>query len=246
MRIDDRNELMMFGLIVAGKTLFVALIVAERQGSVHRRHSPLIVADTRQMMVNGDERFPCIAGQKFPTSLRSVSAVSAWRLDAEQLTEINLGDGLQDRGCGGVAQTVRQGVIPGRIFGLQVDQHGNGIVPALQAGAPIGWPPVTNNRRCLVGLVARAMAGLAFGIAEWVFAFGFATSGHGVFLRYVTQYRGWTGRVAARWVRALPSRTTGTSRNEGVYFGAPMSLGVAWFGGRPGPFCLRSRAARRR
>jgi len=171
----------------------LALIVAERQGSVYRSHSPLLVADTRQRIVNDGEIFPGIAGQKFLTSFRSVSAVSAWRLDAEQFTEINLGDGLQDRGCWGFAQTVRQGVMPGRIFGLQGEQHCNGVVPALQPGAPIGWPPITNNRRCLVGLVARAMAGLAFGIAEWVFPFGFATSGHGVFLRYVTQYKGVDG-----------------------------------------------------
>jgi hypothetical protein len=134
----------------------------------------VIVADTSQRIVGSGKKLPSIAR-------RSVSAVSAWWLDAEQLTEINLGDDLQDRGCGGVAKTVWQGVIPGRIFGLQVGQHCNGVVPALYAGLPIGWPPITNNRFCLVGVVARAMARLTFGIAEWLFAFGFATSGHRFF-----------------------------------------------------------------
>ena len=82
-------------------------------------------------------------------------------------------------GGGGVAQTVRQSVVPGGIFGLQGEQLGDRVVPALWAGAPVGWPPVADDRRWLIGFAARAVAGLAFGVAERVLTFGLSASGHG-------------------------------------------------------------------
>jgi hypothetical protein len=180
---------------------------------------------------DGGEKFPRIAGRKFPASLRSISAVSAWRLDAKEITEINLGDGLQDCGCGGVAQTVWQGVIPGRIFGLQGDQRCNGVVPALQAGAPIGWPPITNNRRWLVGLTARAIAGLAFGSVPLQVCDLWAWT----FLRYVTQCNGLDGRS---------SRSRGALRRAGRVHGRPApGVTTGFTFGRRCPLVWRSLAA---
>jgi hypothetical protein len=40
--------------------------------------------------------------------------------------EIQIDDGLQGRAGGGIAQTVRQGLMPGVIFGFQADQHDGG------------------------------------------------------------------------------------------------------------------------
>jgi hypothetical protein len=48
-----------------------------------------------------------------------------------------------------------------------------------KAGASVNWPPVADDRSWLVGLAARAVAGLAFGVAGCVLTFGVATSGHG-------------------------------------------------------------------
>jgi hypothetical protein len=64
---------------------------------------------------------------------------------------------------------------------LQGDQASNGVMPTPRAGAPVGWLPVADNRRCLKRLAAHAIAGLAFGVAEGVFTFGLAASGHGFF-----------------------------------------------------------------
>jgi len=55
---------------------------------------------------------------------------------------------------------------------LQGDKPGDRVVPALCAGAPVGWPPVANHRRWLLGLAARAVARLAFGVAERVLTSG--------------------------------------------------------------------------
>jgi hypothetical protein len=61
---------------------------------------------------------------------------------------------------------------------LQGEQPRDRVVPALYAGAPVERPPIADNRRWLIGLAARAVASLAFGVAERVLTFGMATSGH--------------------------------------------------------------------
>jgi hypothetical protein len=110
----------------------------------------------------------------------SIAAEATWRLDADEIVEIELDDSLQGGAGGGVAQIVRQDVKPGGVFSLQGDQPGNSVVPALCAGAPVGWPPIADHRRWLLGLASRTMAGLAFGVAERVLTFGLSASGHGL------------------------------------------------------------------
>ena len=48
----------------------------------------------------------------------------------------------------------------------------------MQAGAPFDRPPISDDRRWLIG-PSLAVASLAFGVVERVLAFGAATSGHG-------------------------------------------------------------------
>jgi hypothetical protein len=108
----------------------------------------------------------------------SISAEAAWRLDADEIVEIEIDDGLQSGAGGGVTQIVRQDVIPGGVFGLQGDKPGDCVVPALCAGAPVGWPPIADYRRWLLVLAARAIARLAFGVAERVLTFGLSASWH--------------------------------------------------------------------
>jgi hypothetical protein len=48
----------------------------------------------------------------------------------------------------------------------------------LKAGAPVDRPPISDDRRWLIGLAALAVSSLAFGVAERVLTFGMTTSGH--------------------------------------------------------------------
>ncbi len=108
----------------------------------------------------------------------SIATEAAWRLDVDEVVEIEIDDCLQGVAGGGVTQIVRQNVIPGGVFGLQGDQPGDRVVPTLCARAPVGWPPVADHRGWLWGFVARAIASLAFGVAERVLTFGVSASGH--------------------------------------------------------------------
>jgi hypothetical protein len=97
---------------------------------------------------------------EYPNLCPSIATVAAWRLNANQNIEIEIDNGLQGFGGSGVAETVRQGVVPGGVFGLQGEQPGDGVVPALQAGAPVGWPAVADDGCWLLDLfAARTVAG---------------------------------------------------------------------------------------
>lgn len=111
----------------------------------------------------------------------SIAAVAAWRFDCGEVIEIEIeiDDGLQGGGGGRVAKGVRQSFAPGGVFGLQGEQFGDGIAPALWSGAPVGGAPVSEHGRGLLGLAAGAIAGLAFGVVERVFPLGRSASGHG-------------------------------------------------------------------
>jgi hypothetical protein len=77
-------------------------------------------------------------------------------------------------------EAVRQGVAPGGVFGLQGEQLGDGIVPALRAGSPVGWTSIAPHGRRLLSLAAGAVAGLAFGVGQRRWAGGLAALGDSV------------------------------------------------------------------
>ena len=60
-----------------------------------------------------------------------IATVTARRHDGREFIEIKFDDGLQGRSAGGVAETVRHGVVPGGIFSLQSEQPRDRFVPAL-------------------------------------------------------------------------------------------------------------------
>jgi len=125
--------------------------------------------------------FPDKGCANFPFHGRSIAAEAAWRLVADEIVELEIDDGLQGGAGGGVTQIVRQHVIPGGVFGLQGNKPGDRVVPALCAGAPVGRPPVADDRRRLLSFAAGAITRLAFGVAERILAFGVTASGHGLF-----------------------------------------------------------------
>ena len=116
-----------------------------------------------------------------------IPAEAPGRLDRFEFVEVELVDGLQGLGGGAVVKAVGQGLEPGPVFGLQSDEFGDGIAPALGPAAAVGGSPVMDDRpgRGAGG----AMPGLSLGIGHWFVAEG--ASGHGSTpKRYVTECSG--------------------------------------------------------
>ena len=77
----------------------------------------------------------------------SVAAVAAWRDDVGERFEVEFDDGLERLGGGGVGEGCPgKAVVPGAIFGLQGEQFGDGVTPALGSGAPVGWAGGSGSR----------------------------------------------------------------------------------------------------
>src|ERR1019366_2199535 len=132
-------------------------------GCYHWQLSRLIFLGVRQAVPAPlGAFFPTIPDEHSAVHCLSIAAEAAWRLDGDQVVEIEIDDGLQGCRGGGVAETVRRGVVPGDLFGSQGDQPSDSVVPALCECAPVGWPPIADDRRCLLGLAVRAIASLAF------------------------------------------------------------------------------------
>src|SRR5271154_2211377 len=102
----------------------------------------------------------------------SISSVTAWRHDVGEFIEIEIDNRLQSRGGRTVSEVVRKCVAPGGVFGLQGEQLGDGIAPALWPGASVGRSSIVDHRHRLLHLVAGAIAGLAFGVAKRVLILG--------------------------------------------------------------------------
>ena len=71
-----------------------------------------------------------------------IPAEAPGRLDRFEFVEVELVDGLQGLGGGAVVKAVGQGLEPGPVFGLQSDEFGDGIAPALGPAAAVGGSPL--------------------------------------------------------------------------------------------------------
>ena len=102
---------------------------------------------------------------------RSVTTVSARRLNGGDGVQIEIDDLLKRRRGGAVAQAFRQNFEPCGAFELNRDHLGQRIVPALASTSPrrLG---AFNGERWLSRLLSGAMTGLAFGVAQRGGAFG--------------------------------------------------------------------------
>ena len=98
------------------------------------------------------------------------------RLDGEELIEIEVDDSQQRFAGGGFAQGLGKRIEPLRVVGLQGDQFGHGVAPALMTTAAIDRPAVADDRSA--GM-ACAIARLALGGGKGLVALRFASSGHG-------------------------------------------------------------------
>ena len=127
----------------------------------------------------GDELAGCAARR---STAGSVAPEAAWRLGGDDVVELEIDDGLEGLPGGAVAGGVGDCVEPACIVGLQGDELGDGGVPSLRAGAPVGGSAEAADGG---GGVAGAIAGLALGTGEGCGPSGLRPGGMAV-LRYVT------------------------------------------------------------
>lgn len=80
---------------------------------------------------------PEVGVENSPLCFGSIAAVAARRLDVGECGEVEIDDVLERLGGCAVAQAVGQGVEPGRVLGLQAEQFGDGVVPALRPAAAV-------------------------------------------------------------------------------------------------------------
>ena len=138
----------------------------------------------------------------------SIAPVAARWHDCDERVEVEIDNGLKRLGGGTIAQAVGQRVVPGGILGLQRDQPGDGVVPALSSGPSVRRPTVTDLGKRLLGLAAGAISRLSFGVAEGVLASRVGDLVACSVLRYVTEWycpipQGvrWTPRLSVRRLR---------------------------------------------
>ena len=113
----------------------------------------------------------------------SVEAATARRDDFCECSEIEFDDGLERLGGRSAGEGFEQALMPCGVFGLQCEQFGDGIKPALGSGAFVLRPAVK-----LFVLVPSAVARLSLGVGQGPLALGLAPSGQ-TLLRHVTELR---------------------------------------------------------
>jgi hypothetical protein len=98
------------------------------------------------------------------TGGRPVPAEASWWFDCQEFGEVEVADRQQRFGGGAFMQVGWQCLQPGDALGLHRRQFGDGITPALDAAASVGWGADVDGgpARGLGG----SMASLAFGIGH--------------------------------------------------------------------------------
>ncbi len=138
-----------------------------------------------------------------PRSMPSIPTKAARRFDLGESIEIEIDDRLKRRRGGTVAEALGQGIEPCGTFGLDREHFGEGVVPALGPAPAVHRLAAFDHNPWLGCLQPGAMASLALGVAQGVFALRFTASGHGSVLRYVTYYNGPHGQLGPRMGTAV-------------------------------------------
>ena len=94
----------------------------------------------------------------------SITPEAPWRIDRLKLGEIEFNNRPQGLGERAVLLVIRQRVQPAGIFGLQLHGRGDGVVPPLDPGAPVGGAACADNG-CASG-VRGTIARLTFGAGQ--------------------------------------------------------------------------------
>jgi hypothetical protein len=83
--------------------------------------------------------------------MMSVATVAARGEDVGERLEVELNDGRQRLSGGAVGEGLGQGLMPCGVLGLQGEEFGDGVTPALGPGAPVLGPTITDDRWRLFG-----------------------------------------------------------------------------------------------
>jgi len=114
----------------------------------------------------------------------SITPVATRQLNVSKESQIEIDDGFESFGCRAFSQAIWECSEPVRIFGLYSKQYVDCITPASMAASSVGRPTKRGDDRRRFGLMARAITGLALGVAQRVLTCRFAASRHEYVLRY--------------------------------------------------------------
>jgi hypothetical protein len=123
----------------------------------------------------------------------SITPVAARRLDVSKGRQVDIDDGFERVGCRAALETVWECCEPVGVLSLQCEKYADGVAPTLGAATSIGRTVWSSNGRGRFRLVAGAITGLAFGVAQGMVTRWF--EGHGCVLRYCN---------ALQWDRRQP------------------------------------------
>jgi hypothetical protein len=98
--------------------------------------------------------------------------------------QVEIDDGFERVGCRAALKAIGECREPVGVPGLQREQCADGVTPTLRAAAPIGRTARSGDGRGRRHLLARAIACLAFGVAQRVLPCRFAAPQHSFVLRY--------------------------------------------------------------
>jgi hypothetical protein len=107
----------------------------------------------------------------------SITPVTAWRLNVSEGRQVEIDDGFERRGCRAALEAIGECCEPVGVLSLQREQCADGVTPTLRAAASIGRSALGDGHGRFP-LLARAIAGLAFGVAQRVLTCRFAAPRH--------------------------------------------------------------------
>ena len=114
-----------------------------------------------------------------PRSMPLITAIAARRLYLGESIEVEIDDRLKSHRGGAVAEAIGQGIEPRGTFGLNREHFGEGVVPALGPAPAVHRLAAFDHNPWLGCPQPGAMASLALGVAQGVFALRFTASWHG-------------------------------------------------------------------
>ena len=108
----------------------------------------------------------------------SITPVTAWRLNVSEGRQVEIDDGFERRGCRAALEAIGECCEPVGVLSLQREQCADGVTPTPRAAPSIGRSARPGDGHGRFTLLSRAIAGLAFGVAQRVLTCRFAAPRH--------------------------------------------------------------------
>jgi hypothetical protein len=113
-----------------------------------------------------------------------ITPVTTRQLNVTKWRQVEIDDGFERVGCRVAMEALGDCCEPLGVLSLQREQCADGVTPTLRAAASIGGVARSGDRRVWCHLLARSIAGLAFGVAQRVITCRFTAPRHSFVLRY--------------------------------------------------------------